>query len=316
MVFFLDIERSEYTYPSSTGIADIYARSWAPKDKEKVKGVLQIAHGMAEHGERYEGFAHYMADKGYAVFANDHIGHGKSMNDFEERGFFGLRDGWLGFVNDAKALTDLAREKYPDIPVILFGHSMGSFIARGYCEKFGEQLDGAIFCGTSGKNPLAGIAVQMASFIATVKGHMYRSKFINKAAFGAFNKRIENPKTDFDWLSRDEEEVDKYMNDKFCGFLFTAVGYRDMSTILQKVSGKSWYQNLPPDLPMLLVSGQMDPVGDYGKGVQQVFRDLRKSGHKNVLIKLYKDDRHEILNELDKEDVYKDLEQWCDKLLE
>jgi len=270
---------------------------------------------MAEHGERYEDFAKFMAGKGYAVFVNDHIGHGKSMKNYEERGYFGARDGWLGFVNDAKTLTDLAREKYPDRPVILFGHPMGSFIARSYCEKFGDQLTGAIFCGTSGKNPLAGIAISLADFIASVKGDMHRSQFINKMAFGTFNKRIENPKTEFDWLSRDEEQVDKYMKDDYCGFLFTAVGYRDMSTILHKVSGKSWYQNLPTDLPMFLIAGQMDPVGDYGKGVQQVLRDLRRTGHKEATIKLYKDDRHEILNELDKEQVYADIADWCDALL-
>ena len=280
-----------------------------------MKAIFQIAHGMAEHGERYEDFAKFLCKNGYAVYANDHIGHGKSVATDDDLGYFGERDGWLGFVNDAKLLTDLAKGEYPDKPVVLFGHSMGSFIARSYCEKFGADLAGAVFCGTSGTNPAAGVAIKLADVIAKIKGSRYRSEFINKLAFGAFNKKIEKPRTPFDWLSRDNAQVDKYIADKYCGFLFTAVGYRDMSTVLWSVSGKSWYANLPFVLPVLLISGEMDPVGAYGKGIRQVFRDLKSSGHKNVLMKLYKNDRHEILNELDKEDVYKDVVDWADKLL-
>ena len=280
-----------------------------------MKAIFQIAHGMAEHGERYEDFAKFLCKNGYAVYANDHIGHGKSVATDDDLGYFGERDGWLGFVNDAKLLTDLAKGEYPDKPVVLFGHSMGSFIARSYCEKFGADLAGAVFCGTSGTNPAAGVAIRLADVIAKIKGSRYRSEFINKLAFGAFNKKIEKPRTPFDWLSRDNAQVDKYIADKYCGFLFTAVGYRDMSTVLWSVSGKSWYANLPFVLPVLLISGEMDPVGAYGKGIRQVFRDLKSSGHKNVVMKLYKNDRHEILNELDKEDVYKDVVDWADKLL-
>lgn len=280
-----------------------------------MKAIFQIAHGMAEHGERYEDFAKFLCKNGYAVYANDHIGHGKSVATDDDLGYFGERDGWLGFVNDAKLLTDLAKGEYPDKPVVLFGHSMGSFIARSYCEKFGADLAGAVFCGTSGTNPAAGVAIRLADVIAKIKGSRYRSEFINKLAFGAFNKKIEKPRTPFDWLSRDNAQVEKYIADKYCGFLFTAVGYRDMSTVLWSVSGKSWYANLPFVLPVLLISGEMDPVGAYGKGIRQVFRDLKSSGHKNVVMKLYKNDRHEILNELDKEDVYKDVVDWADKLL-
>lgn len=270
---------------------------------------------MAEHGERYEDFAKFLCKNGYAVYANDHIGHGKSVATDDDLGYFGERDGWLGFVNDAKLLTDLAKGEYPDKPVVLFGHSMGSFIARSYCEKFGGDLAGAVFCGTSGTNPAAGVAIKLADVIAKIKGSRYRSEFINKLAFGAFNKKIEKPRTPFDWLSRDNAQVDKYMADKYCGFLFTAVGYRDMSNVLVSVSGKSWYANLPFVLPILLISGEMDPVGAYGNGIRQVFRDLKSSGHKNVVMKLYKNDRHEILNELDKEDIFKDVVDWADKLL-
>jgi len=311
----LGVIRKEYSYPSTTGLSDIFARSWVPEDETKIKAVFQIAHGMAEHGERYENFANFLCENGYAVFLNDHIGHGKSVASDADLGYFGERDGWLSFINDAKLLTDIARAEYPDKPVVFFGHSMGSFIARKYAEKFGGDLAGAIFCGTSGANPAAGVAIKLANIIAKSKGSRFRSEFINKLAFGPYNKKVEKVRTPFDWLSRDNKQVDKYIADKYCGFLFTAVGYRDMFMVLQSVSGKSWYENLPFVLPIMLISGQMDPVGTYGKGIQQVCQDLKSSGHKNVTMKLYKDDRHEILNELDKETVYKDVVDWADKVI-
>ncbi|MCR5484089.1 MAG: lysophospholipase [Clostridiales bacterium] len=308
----MEIIREEYKYPSTTGVGNIFARSWAPEDPSNVKAIFQIAHGMAEHGERYEEFARYLASNGYAVFLNDHIGHGRSVASKKDLGYFGESDGWLGFVNDAKLLTDKARATYRKRPVIFFGHSMGSFVARKYAEKYGSDLAGAIFCGTSGSNPGAGIGITLASLIAKMKGSRYRSEFINKIAFGSYNKKINNPRTAFDWLTKDAAIVDKYVKDDYCGYLFTAVGYRDMFTILNNVSEKSWYQNLSRDLPILLISGKMDPVGDYGNGVKQVHRDLKASGHKDVVMKLYENDRHEILNELDRQTVYSDIVKWSD----
>ncbi len=308
----MQIIRDEYSYSSTTGVGNIFARSWTPEDESSVKAVFQIAHGMAEHGERYEDFACFLASRGYAVFLNDHIGHGKSISKMDDLGYFGENDGWLGFVSDAKILTDKAREKFPGKPVIFFGHSMGSFVARSYAEKYGNELAGAIFSGTSGANPATGAGIKMATLVAKMKGSRHRSEFINKIAFGSYNKRYDNPRTEFDWLSRDNAQVDKYIADPKCGYLFTAVGYRDMFTILNNVSGKSWYQNVPTSLPMLLVSGKMDPVGEYGKGVRQVHRDLKATGHSDVVLKLYDDARHEILNEINNTDVYKDIVQWAD----
>lgn len=169
-------------------------------DPEDVKAIFQIAHGMAEHCNRYEEFAQYLAAKDYAVFANDHIGHGKSVASDDDLGYFGERDGWLAFVNDAKLLTDIAREEYPDKPVIVFGHSMGSFIIRSYCEKFGNDIAGGIFCGTSGTNPMSGIAIKLADLVVRAKGSRHRSEFINKLAFGAYNKKLKIPERSFDWL--------------------------------------------------------------------------------------------------------------------
>lgn len=161
----MEIVRKEYSFKSATGLCDIYARSWAPADKESVKAIFQITHGMAEHGERYARFAKKLCEHGYAVFAQDHIGHGKSVASDDDLGYFGEKDGWRDFVIDCRSLTDIAREEYPGKPVVFFGHSMGSFIARNYTAKYND-VQAAIFCGTSGKNPAAPIAIKLASFVA------------------------------------------------------------------------------------------------------------------------------------------------------
>ena len=311
----MDIIHKEYVYSSTTGIGDIYAQSWIPANSSDVKAVFQIIHGMAEHGDRYKEFATFLCSNGYAVFVNDHVGHGKSVSSDSELGYFGERDGWIGFVNDAKLLTDIAKSEYPGRPIILFGHSMGSFVARYYAEKFWSDISGAIFSGTSGTNPAAGVGIAVASLSAKLYGSKHRSNFINKLAFGSYNKHVGKVRTEFDWLSRDEAEVDKYIKDDKCGFLFTSAGYRDMFKILKAVSSPAWYKSIPFSLPILLVSGEMDPVGEYGKGVRQVASDLKSSGHRDVSMKLYKNMRHEILNEIDRKDVFYDLLAWSDSVV-
>ena len=188
---------------------------------------------------------------------------------------------------------------------------MGSFIAREYIRRYGkdERIKAAVFCGSSGKNPAAAIAVMLADAIAKAKGSRHRSKFIDKIAFGPYNKKTEG-RTPFDWLSTDKTEVDKYMADKYCGFLFTAAGYKDLFTILDKVSGKDWYNSINESLPLLIISGEDDPVGTYGKGIKQIYNDLKTAGKKDVTLKLYSGMRHEILNETDRIQVYEYLASW------
>jgi len=310
----MEILKNEYHFPSQTGVGEIYARSFAAADKAQCRAVLQIAHGMAEHGDRYDEFALYLAEKGYAVYIIDHAGHGKSASA-DDRGFFGERDGWSGLVSDSKLLTDIARNENPGLPLIFFGHSMGSFVARIYAERYGADLAGAVFCGTAGTNPVAGVGIALAGLIAKLRGSRYRSSFMDNMAFGAYNKRIPNPRTKFDWLSANEANVDAYVADPACGFLFTVAGLRDVSTLLSKANAEQWYQNLPKELPVLLIAGEEDPVGAYGKGVRQVEQLLRESAHSNVECKLYPGLRHEILNEDIKDEVYADVLAWCDKLI-
>ncbi len=303
--------RSEYTVPSKTGLADVFVRCWAPSDTDP-KAIFQIAHGMAEHGERYADFAAYLCSKGFAVFADDHIGHGKSVKNDDDLGYFGESGGWDAFVEDERAVTELAKKEYPETPVIFFGHSMGSFIAREYLRRYGddEAIKGGIICGTSGKNPASAIAIKLAGTIASTKGSRHRSEFINKMAFGAYNKKFEGA-TAFDWLTSDKEQVKKYIDDKYCGYLFTAAGYKDLFTILTLVSGKDWFKNMPKALPLLVISGEDDPVGNYGNGIKQVYNDLKLAGVKDVVLKLYPGMRHEILNERKNKPVYEDVAAWA-----
>lgn len=303
---------NEYSYPSVSKLCQIYAKSIEPEDRDSVKAVFQISHGMTEHSARYDQFAEFLAGHGYAVFINDHLGHGKSVSSEEELGYFGTDLGRDALVHDVHTLTGIAQKEFPGKPIVLFGHSMGSFIARKYCSLYGDQIDAAIFCGTSGANPGAGIGALAASFVAREKGDHYRSSLLDSLAFGSYNNRFKPLRTKFDWLTRDERIVDQYIEDPLCGFLFTAQGYGELFRLLQDVSAKSWYRNVPYILPMLLIAGSDDPVGNYGKGVEDVSRGLKKSGHADVSLKLYPKGRHEILNELNKEEVYQDILAWAD----
>lgn len=307
----MEIIRKEYSIPSKSGIADIFARCWIPADG--AKAIFQIVHGMAEHGERYEDFAAYLCSKGFAVLINDHVGHGRSVKSDNDLGYFGENDGWDSFVEDARSLTELIAKEMPGLPIVFFGHSMGSFVAREYIRRYGkdERIKATIFCGSSGKNPASAVAIKLANGIAKVKGSRYKSNFINKIAFGTYNNRIPNARTPFDWLSTDNALVDRYIADKYCGFLFTAVGYRDLFTILDRVSGKKWYNEMYNKTPILLTAGEEDPVGLYGKGIRQIYNDLKLAGKEEVDIKLYPGMRHEILNEIGKEQVYEDIAAWA-----
>lgn len=310
----MDFLTNEFTFRSASDLCDIFAQSAAPADFGAVKGVVQIAHGMAEYSNRYARFAMELCKHGYAVYINDHLGHGASVADEDARGYFG-ENGAESLVEDMKQLNDIARQEYPNVPVFLFGHSMGSFLARKYTAKYGHTLDGVIYCGTSGTNPAAGIGIALTNFLIRRQGILARSAFVDNMAFGTYNKKTEK-KTKFDWLSRDEKEVEKYLHDENCGFLFTLGGFVTLFSLLKEVSARVWYNAVPTDLQILLVSGDKDPVGEYGKGVTEVYKTLRKTGHTNTVMKLYPEARHELLNEVNREEVTADLLHWLDARVE
>lgn len=304
----MDFLTNEYSFKSASGLCDIYAQSASPADYGSVKGVVQITHGMAEHSNRYGRFAVELCKNGYAVFICDLLGHGNSVSDDSELGYFG-ENGVESLVDDMKQLNDIARREYPGLPVYLFGHSMGSFLSRAYTAKYPDTIDGTIWCGTSGANPAAGLGIALARAIEKRSGDHHRSDFLNSLAFGKYNKRTEN-ETQFDWLSKDKEEVKKYIDDDYCGFVFTANGFKTLFSLLKQISGKDWYRAVPNDKPIFLIAGENDPVGEYGKGVNEVFMTLKKTGHSSVEMKLYPGDRHELLNEIDRDAVTKDIIDW------
>ena len=307
--------KKEFTFPSVSGLCNISAASFLPEDKDSVKAVIQIAHGMAEHKERYEAFADVLCANGFAVYINDHLGHGKSVKNDDELGYFGKEDGWKNFIEDCRALMKIAQEEFPGLPYIFFGHSMGSFVARAFSAKYADELTGAVFCGTAGPNPAAAAGILISKAVAAVKGDHYRSKLIDSIAFGSYNKRTPG-RTAFDWLSRDEFQVDKYIADPYCGFLFTAYGYRDMMSLLSYVSSKAWFQNFDKQLPVLLIAGADDPVGPYGDGVRKVKAMLEEAGKNNITMHIYEGGRHEILNESALFDtVCRDVIDWANSII-
>lgn len=304
----------EYTFPSASGLCDIYAQSAAPIDYGSIRGVVQISHGMAEYSNRYAGFALELCKSGYAVFISDHIGHGSSVTDKNMLGFFG-ENGEDTFVEDMKALTDIIKSEYNDLPLYLLGHGMGSLIARKYTAKYGYLLDGVIYTGTSGQNPALGVGIQLANTLIKQNGPYYRSELLDTIAFGAYNRKTEK-RTDCDWVSRDTKEVDKFIADDLCGYKYTVSGMKALFLTLKAVSTRRWYNSVPLSMPILLLSGSMDPIGDYSKGVNEVYKTLKKTGHKYVTMKLYDGARHEILNEINRKEVYEDIIRWLNGLYE
>ena len=300
--------KKEFKFLSKNNTTNIRAVEYAPKGK--VKAILQIAHGMVEFIDRYEDFARYLNSKGILVVGNDHLGHGGSVNSEDEWGYFGENGNEI-LLQDMHTLQILTKEKYPDVPYFLLGHSMGSFYARQYICLHGDELKGAIIMGT-GLEPLAIVKMGMflCRFIALFKGDRYRSNLVNKIAFGSYNSRFEPARTRADWLTKDEKIVDWYVNEPRCSFLFTLNGYYNMFKGISRLYDENLLSYIPKDLPLLFVSGKDDPVGSFGTEVVTSIDMLKKIGINDIEMKLYENDRHEILNELDKETVYEDIYNW------
>lgn len=314
-VIILEFLTKEYTFPSHSGLCEIYAQSAAPIDYGTIKGVVQISHGMAEYSNRYARFALELCKKGYAVFVSDHVGHGSSVTDKDMLGFFGEKDGEEYWVEDLKELTDIIKTEYPNLPVFMLGHGMGSLIARKYTAKYGYLLNGVVYTGTSGENPALSFGIYLANTLIKQHGPMYKSELLDTIAFGSYNRKT-NKRTECDWVSRDPDEVDKFIADEYCGYMYTVSGMKALFMTLKEVSGKRWYNSIPSSMPIYLLSGSMDPIGDYSKGVKEVFKKLKKTGHTNVAMKIYEGARHEILNETNRSEVYEDIIKWLDEQVE
>lgn len=299
--------KKEFYFPSKDGITQIHALEWIPEGAPKA--VLQIVHGMVEHIERYDAFASYLAANGIYVTGHSHLGHGKSMISKEKMGYFATPNGNECVLGDIHSLKKLTQEKCKNVPYFIMGHSMGSFLTRQYLGVYGEGLSGAIIMGT-GEQPdmiLAGGKL-VCKIIAAFKGWEHRSDFVNSLVIGSFEKEMGKG-----WISRNEENVKNYAKDPLSGFVFTLNAFYHMFDGMSKMNRQEKRGSIPKELPMFFVAGSEDPVGAHGKGVETVYGRYLDKGAKNVSIKLYEDDRHEILNELDKDVIYADILSWIEK---
>lgn len=305
-------EFRDFYYPSSTGHNEIHARMCVPDIKPKA--VVQIAHGIAEHIDRYDDFMKFLAENAYVAVGNDHLGHGKSAVSLEEKGFFAEKDGWNYVIKDMDALRDRVREEYHDLPYVFFGHSMGSFLTRTYLILHPDKYDAAILSGTGQQSPALVNAGYTASRLLTrLKGPAGSGKMLNDMAFGAYNKKIPHPRTDFDWLSREKDNVDRYISDPMCGFVCKCSLYRDMMGGLKFLTNQHNIDKMSKDQPIFFMSGADDPVGDYGVGVEKAYRAFCDAGLRDVTIRLYPGGRHEMLNETNREDVMQDILRWLNE---
>ncbi len=300
---------SETTFLSSDGRTQLYAREYRPEGE--AVGIVQLVHGIAEHIARYDAFASFLADNGYIVVAHDQLGHGKSIGDASTQGFFSAEDGWSKAVQDIHTLHEKTAARFPGKPYFLFGHSMGSFLARTYLIRFGAGLDGAIISGTGQQSPLLITGGRVMSDMEIRRhGATYQSELLNNMAFGSYTKQLENVRTPCDWLSRDSAVVDQYIADPLCGFVPTAGLLRDMMGGIGFISKQKNMDRMRKDLPVLFISGDCDPVGEQGKGVIRAYKGFLKAGLTDVTMKLYHGGRHEMLNETNKEEVYQDILGW------
>jgi len=293
---------------------EIQVYEWLPDEGTEINGLLQISHGMAEHAKRYRYFAGFLTQNGYAVYANDHRGHGKTAGKIENLGFSSEKNGWGVIVDDLKALSLHIKDKHPKKPFFILGHSMGSFLLRQYILNPPFKLNGIILSGTAG-NPgaLGKIGVFMTKFLMLFNSKRSPSKLMDTLSFGAYNKKFKPNRTTFDWLSRDNEQVDKYIDDPYCGTIFSLQFFNDMLKGLLFVSQQSTIDKTAEDLPILIFSGDKDPVGENGKGVNEVYNKFKKAGVKNITLKLFTGGRHEMLNEINNDEVYMLILDWLNK---
>lgn len=282
------------------------------KPEGEIKGVVQISHGMAEHKERYYDFMKYLAMQGYVTVINDHRGHGGSVKNKEDLGYFYDKTSNY-IVEDLYQITTFIKEKYPDKKIILFGHSMGSMVVRKYIKKYDKQINSLIVCGSPSKNPFIGLALIVVNILKIFKGEFYRSPLIQKLAFGSYNKKIKNPISENAWICANEETVKKYDKDDLCGFIFTLNGFKNLFSLMKDIYDKKGWKIANKELPIFFIAGQEDPVILGIKQWLKAQEFLKSRGYKNVSGKLYKNMRHEILNEKNNKQVFEDIKQWIDK---
>lgn len=305
--------KKDFSFLSADGKSRIHAIEWIPEGE--VKGALQICHGMVEYIGRYDEFARYLNSHGYYVAGHDHLGHGGSVQDKKDYGHFHETKGNQYVSADIHRLRRIIRKKYPEVPYYMLGHSMGSFLLRQYLTVHAEGLAGVIIMGTGHKDSLTlNVGQAICRLGAAFRGWRHRSLLVDALAFGGYNRRFRGGPTHREWISSDPEICRKYVKDPWCSFRFTLGAYYQMFEGMKVIAKKDSADHLPKDLPVFFVAGQDDPVGSFGKGVCKVYEKYKAAGIRKVDLKLYPGDRHEILNETDREQVYEDLYRWLEEI--
>lgn len=306
----LQCERIEF--PSADGEHTVVGRIYTMPEVP-VRAVIQLSHGMCEYIERYAPMAAWFAAQGIALAGNDHLGHGDTAAD-GVYGYFGAR-GHDCIAEDLHTMNGLLREKFSGTPIVLYGHSMGSFYARWYAERWPETITALILEGTAGPRAINTVGYWLARVVSALRGPMYISNRMTQAMFGSYNKRVVSPSTSYDWITRDEAVVRAYAADPRCTFQFTVAGLADMLWTLCHVSTRKWACSLPKNLPILLIAGDADPVGNYGAGVRDVWAMLGDAGIEDLYCQIYEGSRHELHNETNRVEVFEDVLTWLNDRL-
>lgn len=277
-----------------------------PPEGIKPIGIIEFVHGMCETRQRYANTFEILSKQGYICAIADMRGHGENILTTEDLGFFG-DEGYKGLVDDVHEYTMFLKREYPNLPIVLLGHSMGSLIVRAYLKKYSKEVDGVILSGSPSDNPMAGVAKLLIKFLAIFRGWHYRSPFINSLVNGPFERPFKKEGLLNAWLTRDRKIVDDYNKDPLCGFTFTLNGYLTLMNLMQQVYSSIGWISKNPSLPIMFISGGADPCRTNDKAFKKAVSHLKKCGYPNTFHKLYIDMRHELFNELDNEEVYSDI---------
>ena len=309
-----------FDYPSHDGRSTVNAQLWMDyrfglegEDAIQPKGVLQFIHGMTEHIERYDDYARYFVERGFVVCAEDHIGHGHTVPSREELGHLPV-NGKQIVLDDIHTLYTMVHQSFPDLPYVMYGHSMGSLILRAYIARFGTDLDAVVLSATHNGPFAVSLAGQaLARTMALFKGDQYRSQFFYNQSLGDYSEQIENARTQLDWLTHDEDIIDGFLTDELSNFNLTVGGFATLLDITGEVVTKGSASRIPKELPMLIVGGDGDPMGEYGKALQDAYGLYQAMGMENVDLKIYEGMRHEVHNEVGREQVYEEIADWIEE---
>jgi alpha-beta hydrolase superfamily lysophospholipase len=296
---------------SSVDGKNIFTYRWLPDNENDIKAAVHIIHGMGEHAGRYVDFARFLTGHGFAVFAADQRGHGRTAESQADFGHYADSDGWALVLKDLNMLNSIIAGQYPQRPVFLFGHSAGAFLAQDILIAAPHNIKGAILSSTmASPGPIGQAGILVANMVISKKGPRAKSPFHKKLTFEKYNNYFKPVRTSADWISRDEKMVDAMLADPFCYSLFSATFYLELVRATYRVNDIGNLKKIPADMPIFIISGTKCALGVFGKGVRKVFAAYRKAGLKNVEMKLYEGARHELVNETNRAVVYEDIKNW------